>query len=364
MKFFWLHVVFGLAVLPAFCRDVPDSLLEQPLLNGPELRRELAGLQEEVRTRVAWVRTQEKDQMPLVMATCVGEEGYFLLKASEVVQLENYRLHASLEDEGFSMREVRRDTELDLLLVQLIAEEPDSLPPFEAVRWTPATLMSRGNWVCAAAITDPKSAALRPPDLRVGVISAGSRRIPGMGAALGIQMAGPEETAGSGLGEGVLIKSVAAESPAQQAGLRKGDLLQQVAGQAVADSKRVNEVVQKHQPGDLIVVQLLRGIKPLSVRVRLASRSRVLANWEGDDYANGGISIRTDAFPMVLQHDLPLHPQDMGGALFDLQGLALGINIARSDRISTFALPVEVFREKLEDWLEKDRHPPKAIPLR
>ena len=94
--------------------------------------------------------------------------------------------------------------------------------------------------------------------------------------------------------------------------------------------------------------------------MRLASRSRIVANWEGDDYANGGISIRTDDFPEILQHDLPLFPHDMGGPVFDLQGHAIAVNIARADRITTFALPMERFREALEKWLEADRHPAAA----
>ena len=47
----------------------------------------------------------------------------------------------------------------------------------------------------------------------------------------------------------------------------------------------------------------------------------------------------------------------MGGPVFDLQGRAIAVNIARADRITTFALPVERFRDALEKWLEADRHP-------
>ena len=44
----------------------------------------------------------------------------------------------------------------------------------------------------------------------------------------------------------------------------------------------------------------------------------------------------------VIQHELPLTPQAMGGPLVNLQGKAMGINIARADRVTTFTLPATV----------------------
>jgi S1-C subfamily serine protease len=35
----------------------------------------------------------------------------------------------------------------------------------------------------------------------------------------------------------------------------------------------------------------------------------------------------------------------MGGPLMDLKGLAIGVNIARSDRVTTFALPSSLVKE-------------------
>ena len=37
----------------------------------------------------------------------------------------------------------------------------------------------------------------------------------------------------------------------------------------------------------------------------------------------------------------------MGGPLLDLEGMALGVNIARSDRVTTFALPSELVLETI-----------------
>jgi S1-C subfamily serine protease len=188
--------------------------------------------------------------------------------------------------------------------------------------------------------------------LHLGVLSASRRPIPGMGAALGIT--------GKPVAKGLQITSIAEESPARAASMRENDILLEVAGRPARSIPEVNAIIQKLQPGDEVQIKFLRNAKEIRKQVRLASRSRVVANWEGDDYANGGISIRTDDFPEVLQHDMPLFPHDMGGPVFDLQGRAIAVNIARADRITTFALPMERFRNTLEKWLEADRHPPTA----
>ena len=43
---------------------------------------------------------------------------------------------------------------------------------------------------------------------------------------------------------------------------------------------------------------------------------------------------------------------------------SMGINIARVDRVTTFALPVEAFWSETQQWIHADRHPPKAVPAK
>jgi hypothetical protein len=103
------------------------------------------------------------------------------------------------------------------------------------------------------------------------------------------------------------------------------------------------------------MVRFRRGLKEKACQVRLASLSRVVSNFTGEDYGNGGVSLRTDGFPLVLEHATPLKPADMGGALYDLKGDAVGINISRVDRVTTFALPASLFWTKVQDWISQHR---------
>ncbi|WP_395747256.1 PDZ domain-containing protein [Prosthecobacter sp.] len=276
-------------------------------------------------------------------ATIVGEDGYVLMKASEVPDLHKTRIKFS-DGRTADLREVHRDTRLDLLLAQAVG-----VTGLHAVSFGSARPLVLGDWLCSVADAGAET--------RIGIISARHRRIPGTGAAMGIRM---DEKGAKDL-KGVRIIGVASESPAEAAGLQEGDVIVSVAGEKVAELTRVYDIVKKRQPGEVIDVHYLRKDKEESCRVRLASRTKVLQNWEGEDFANGGVSLRSDNFPDVLQHDIPLHPADMGGPVTTLEGKVVGINIARVDRVTTFALPVEAFWTEAQQWIKADRHPPKAV---
>mgnify|MGYP001297124158 CR=1 FL=1 len=52
---------------------------------------------------------------------------------------------------------------------------------------------------------------------------------------------------------------------------------------------------------------------------------------------------------------MPVGPADMGGPLLDLDGHVLGLNIARVDRVTTFALPRDAFWSRVQGWMLQDR---------
>jgi S1-C subfamily serine protease len=277
-------------------------------------------------------------------AVWVGQEGYFLAKASEVPELEKQRIRWA-EGQTAAIREIQRLTAHDLVLAQAVSVQGVTPVKFE----TAAVKTSYGQWL-ASPVKGGR-------EIRIGVISAKQRKIPGFGAAMGIRM--DEQT--TPRIRGVRISGVAEESPAAAAGLRAGDVITSINQKAVQAMQEVFEQIKNFQPGDYVEVKYSRDGKATSARVRLASRTKVMMNWDGEDFANGGISLRTDNFASVIQHDLPLSPQDMGSPLFDLEGRALGINIARVDRVTTFALPASVFWKEVEPLIESDRHPPKAL---
>lgn len=293
--------------------------------------------------RACVAQIQNAKGKPVATAVWVGADGYFLTKASEVPELEKHRIQWA-ENKTAAIREIRRLSAHDLVLAQAVSVEGVTPVKFEAA----AVKTAYGQWL-AAPVKGGR-------EIRIGVISAQSRKVPGFGAAMGIRMDDQPSK-----DPGVRISRVSEESPASAAGLREGDLMTAIEGKPAINIEDVSKLIQSFQPGDFIEVKYSREGKASSTRVRLASRTKIMMNWDGEDFANGGISLRTDNFASVIQHDLPLSPIDMGGPLFDLEGRALGINIARVDRVTTFALPASVFWKEIQPLIETDRHPPKAL---
>jgi serine protease Do len=60
-------------------------------------------------------------------------------------------------------------------------------------------------------------------------------------------------------------------------------------------------------------------------------------------------------FSRVLPHDTVLRPNQCGGPVVGLNGAVIGINIARSGRVETLALPAAVVQRVLAELLAKKR---------
>jgi S1-C subfamily serine protease len=340
------HSAFVILLLGLFCAHAEPSRPTLPVEERTNGRQTVAALNEVVSVALACsARIESLLGRPVCEATIVGEDGYVLTKASEVPEIEKVRVKFA-NGRTAELREIRREVRFDLVLAQAVG-----VTGLRAANFGGTRSLAHGQWLCSGA-----GEKMEP---RIGIVSANRRRIPGLGSALGVRM---DEKAPKDV-KGVRIISIASDSPAEAAGLLAEDVIVAIADETVEQFKRVHEIVSKRQPGDYVEVRYLRGGKEAMCRVRLASRTKVLQNWEGEDFANGGISLRTDNFPDVLQHDIPLAPADMGGPLAMLDGRVAGINIARVDRVTTFALPVEAFWTEAQQWINADRHPPKAQPV-
>lgn len=69
--------------------------------------------------------------------------------------------------------------------------------------------------------------------------------------------------------KGVLVAGLAPGSPAQKAGLQRGDVIQKVDGTTVDASQTVQQMVRKHKPGETVNLLVLRGdkLEPIDVKV-------------------------------------------------------------------------------------------------
>jgi serine protease Do len=292
------------------------------------------------------LRILDEQGQHILTGTFVTEDGYFLTKASEAPQAATLRVVLADETQRIA-RVVARSLDQDLLLAR--ADVSSAQP----VQWqATAAPLQLGDWLVAGSAGVDENLRYTPI-MRLGVVSAQPREVPATRAAIGMELTDLPAAAG------VTVTAVWPDSPAATAGITEGDQVLSVEEEAIRSAAQIREVLDTRRPGQSVSITLARGKRQLSVALRPGSYSRVSLTASGEDYANGGVSLRTDGYAAVIQHDLPLKTRDMGSPLLNLEGKCVGINIARVDRISTYALPADVLAKDLQSWIEQDRldHP-------
>lgn len=73
-------------------------------------------------------------------------------------------------------------------------------------------------------------------------------------------------------GAGILLSGTSPGSPAEKAGLRAGDLILSIGGEAMPDLRAMVELLRKRAPGDTVEVVFRRVIEEKKVKVVLGSR--------------------------------------------------------------------------------------------
>ena len=272
------------------------------------------------------------------VATTVTEDGYLVTKHSDLARLEG-SLEVKMGRRFILPRVVEVLPEVDLLLLKIPGK---ALPN---VVWdTDAEPAEMGDWlVSMGAAADEAS---------LGVVSARTREIAAKKSALGIMMMGEERDP---VTDGVTIEGVFPATPAERCGLLRGDILLVVDGRKVGSPGDVREAITALPPGALLKLEIARAGRKLDKVASLSDTSILEAPFDAGRYLNGRTSLRNVDFPEVIQHDTPIDPGLLGGALLDLNGKLVGINIARVNRFTTFALPVQTFSRALELAIEADR---------
>ncbi|MBI2477395.1 MAG: PDZ domain-containing protein, partial [Planctomycetia bacterium] len=221
------------------------------------------------------------------------------------------------------------DTDYDVALLKL-GEQLDAI---SLQREEPVPL---GSWLVTPGLKG------RP--LSIGVSSVASRVIEGQPGVLGVQIDSDETRA--------MIVKIFPNSGAEKAGLRENDVIVKVMKTDVSSLQEIQEVLAKHRAGEIVKATVLRENQPVEVDIRLGMREDIFFADErfGSGNLNGELSLRRNDFPMAIQHDSVLQPEDCGGPVTDSSGNVVGINIARADRVATYALPIDVVRSILKKF--------------
>ena len=264
----------------------------------------------------------------VALGTIIDARGYVATKASElpdqvICQLSDGRQVAS--------KLVAVQTDYDLALLKVNASQ------LTAVRWGDSSQLNAGSWLATSSLTEEPIA--------IGIVSAPARALPKPQAVLGVAL--------EQFGELPRVHRVIDGSAAANAGLQIGDVITSVNGQAMDRPQAVSATIRGLLPGDRISLVIQRRGRSLSIPAVLGDANRIgnLEQVELMESLGGPLSERRTGFPYVLEHDTVLRPKDCGGPLVDLDGNAVGINIARVSRVSSYALPASAIKPILTDMM-------------
>jgi serine protease Do len=276
------------------------------------------------------------DEDPVALGTVVDADGYVLTKASELkgeiaVELRDGETHAA--------RIVGVHTDHDLALLKIDARR---LP---TIRWATDAAVEVGQWFITPGMDDVPAS--------VGVVSVAVRNLPRERGVLGVSIEDIE------LGPKVVY--IFPGSGAARAGLEVGDVITEVSGETVATSEALSSRIGSFRPGSMLKLVIRRGEDSLTVEARLGSsiQENLLDRQDVQNRMGGRLSSRRAGFPLVIQHDSVLKPDECGGVVVDLNGRAVGVNVARAGRIESYSVPAKVVLEILGDLKSGKFAPPK-----
>ena len=280
-------------------------------------------------------------------ALLVEPRGYLVTKASEVEGRKVIiRLKTDVDTEATIVR-IQRDLDLALLKIELTSELKN-LPYIDLADHATRRGTDPAQGMICGAVNH-----LSDKIAGFGVVSVAVRALNGNTSAfLGADPADAEETAGA------LLKTVQPAGPADRAGLNAGDVIESVDGQIVNNSDELVKIIQSRLPHEDAKFNIRRGDRWLTLPVRLGDKSKVApmpgAKEQSLDRGSTGLSQRRWNFAQGIQHDCAIHPKDCGGALVDLAGRVIGVNIARAGRIKSYAIPVKLASEFVASAITND----------
>lgn len=268
------------------------------------------------------------------LGTVVRSDGYIVTKASELKGKTEVLLPTS--SRKYEAHEVTRDSATDLAILKIDAQ---NLP---VIQWS-TVMPTVGSWVASPAIV---GAGAKTNPVAIGVLSVAARKISPPQAALGIRLDTSDDFA--------RIADVEDGLAADRAGLRAGDVIRQVNGKEIKGGGQLRQTILSYQPGDKVTLIIERQGKELTLYATLGSMSQFIHGdrAEFQNTLGGPLSERRAGFPLAIQHDSVLKPSECGGPLVDLDGKAVGINIARAGRVESYALPASIVRETVDRLLQ------------
>lgn len=316
-------------------RDVPLLRPEEKAVLDQQTRQfnaQLApALREASRSTVrVWDSGRLRPGNYLAYGTVIGEGRLVLTKWSESLTVQSGRLLVQTAD-GTAVPAVISSVypEEDLALLEI---EGDPLP---AVTWSNAKPELGSFLVAPQPDGDPAG---------FGVLSVRERSLREsdqafLGVVGDLRFDGP----------GVKVREVSEGSGAASAGIRAGDVILKVGERVISGLMELRTSLSPIEPGDILTLTIERDGKSREIEVTLGSRPE-FPNFLGRrlqqmERMGTEVSRVRDSFSSVIQTDMRLQPNQVGGPVVNLKGEVVGVSVARADRTRSFVMSAASVRD-------------------
>lgn len=215
---------------------------------------------------------------------------------------------------------------------------------------------------------EPASPALIPAKFRIGDLSIGKFLTapqpsgkPGAFGVVAVLERNLRETDQAHLGimadpqyrgDGVKIANVQPEYGAAEAGLQAGDVVLKVNDRTISGLQELKNALSDKHPGEKVTLSVATAGKERSLEVTLSNRP-VFGQFSGDrlnqmEVMGGKPNRVRGGFSRVVQSDMQIESNQVGGPVVDLQGRVVGITMARADRTRTYIMGSEAVMDLLK----------------
>ena len=264
------------------------------------------------------------DGNTVALAAVIDASGLAVTKASEI---KEGKLTAWLAiGKEIEVQLIAKDEENDLALLKVNAKN------LKSIQWATDEI-SVGQWVVTPGIAETPQA--------VGIVSVPPRKIPPPRAFIGVVLDFKSPDA--------KIAQIMAGLGAEAAGLKPGDVVLKVNDAPVKEGQELVKTLRQFREGQSVKVRVQRGDEEFDATIKMMALKTERGGRGFDRAARmnqmGSItSQRAEGFDLAIQHDTVLQNWQCGGPLMNLDGKAVGLNIARAGRVASYALPSSVVR--------------------
>ena len=274
------------------------------------------------------------------LGTIVGADGWIVTKASLLEDREE--ILCVVNDKELEPTVVATEKDYDLALLKVSAK---NLTP---VSFAPADQpVNAGQFVVSVNHRgDPET---------IGVVSVLPRKFRRRGfprnlqrkkqGYLGISVKNNPD------GDGVMVEEVRERTAAKKAGLRVRDIVLEIGGKETNSQAELSRVIKAFKPNSKVTLKIIRADRERELSATLGDYVDAI-NSSADQWGGGPFSKRRFNFPAVIAHDSVLLPEKCGGPLINSKGQVVGINIARSLRVATYAVPAKAVKKFVDANLE------------